>query len=289
MMKDQLALLNNFNKEFGGQWTMQVGGNHYEIEAVNSPRILGNPDSINLYVAVISTRITKEIPNFKPWLVLNVTKETKAGLLTSSTSVEYTFNLDYIKLFEDKPLKELSSYVIAGIAVIKALDEDPDSATILKMSLDSLGFRKDYLELIDFVIRKEKGLVTDIGQFAANLSGEEKNKILHVGAISYMIKSDLVSALKFIRPASIQDPKNTYYQMKYGEYCFREKVYTEAASLFTNVIKQDPENLRAWHSRAWSNFKMGKEAEGCEDINQMYVIKPEVNMPDSTKVICQIN
>lgn len=250
-------MVRDIKKDFGGEWTIQLSVGCYTLEVVNSSRILNNPDSIAHYITSIGREITQKVPNFKPCLKVNVTAETKAGLVTSSSSTEYTYSLDLIKLFLDKPLGEQPNYMLAGIAARNAINGDFNSALKLKQVLDSIGFKKDYIDFIDFVIAREKGLVTNIDQFVANLTDKEETGVLHLGAASFNMKSDLISTLKFIRYASVKNPENTYFLMKYGTICFNKKVYTEAASLFSSVIEQEPENLRALHSRAWANFKMG--------------------------------
>ena len=288
MMKDQFSILIELRKEFGGNWTNKLSNDCVTLEIVNSPRILNNPDSLDFYAAIIGRKISDKVENFKSCLELEIVDKTSAGIAYSSTSSTYSYNLELIKLFDDKPAIDVPNYLKASYAALSAARGDIDNAMYYREFLDSIRFKQDYIDLADALLAKQTGKKVDIDQFIADLNNQSDPQILHLLVESFKLLDEKEKAIELIKLSLSKDPENTHQAMMNGNYLFGNEAFEEASELFGHVIKQDPENLRAWHSRAWSKFKMGKEKEGCEDINQMYVIKPEVNMPDSTKLICQI-
>lgn len=289
LIKDQFSLLIDLRKEFGGEWTNQLSSDCFKFEIVNSPRILNNPDSLDYYGAIIGRKITEKVDNFKPWLSLEIVDKTSVGVAYSSNSSTYRYNLELMKLFDDKPVIDLPNYITASYAAIYASAGNLEDAQYFKDILDSIAFKKDYIDLVDLLIDKQNGEKIDVDRFIANRSDKADSELLHLLVESYKMMDEPEKTAELIELALSKDPDNIYYLMMNGNYFYYRDAFEEASLLFSKIISKDPENLRAWHSRAWSKFKMGKEAEGCEDISQMYVIKPEVNMPDSTKLICEIN
>ena len=286
IIKDQLSMIMDIRKGFGGEWEIKLSQECFTVEITNSPRLLNNPDSMNYYGAMIGRQVINKMENPQPCMRLIVKSEKKLGMAFKSNSSEYVYNLRLIRLFENKPIAEHPKYITAAFAALSAVDGDIDYAIEKRRKLDSIKFEKDYINLIDLLIAKYKGETVNIDSFLANLPDKSDSEIFHLAVESFKIIGEKETTFKLIKQAFAKDPGNSAYMMMNGNYCYQYKAYSEAASLFGSVIEQEPENLRAWHSRAWAKFKMGKKSEGCDDINQMYVIKPKVNMPDSTKVIC---
>lgn len=159
-------------------------------------------------------------------------------------------------------LKEADKLFIQG--VVAMMEEKPDQAGNFfqkAIQVDSEFVAAHYYLSLLYFNRQDYSTATEFFQRAVKRGGD--SLVMYDRAVSGALRNDdtttakiLVNKFLSLNPATTTE--TLYYQALSHEL---KKEYSEAVSVFNQILKRDPKHLRAQYNRAYCRMQLGEEGQ----------------------------
>ena len=285
-VKEDLSFLLKIKNDLGGVWAQEESMECFGVSITDSKRVLAHKDSIDYYATLVGRGIINAYGAVCPCMKLEIKDSKKSN----ENSYTMSYSLSLIERFMDKDIEEFllikEALDVAELAKHNKLEE----ALHWYNSLSKKQLEHSFVRLANVYILHESGNKRTAEKELIELvdwSEEDDMLYKYIGVYYYDI-GEIDHAITFFKKAFAIDKSNHEHLHHLAYMYYTKHHYDSSAIYYTQVIEENPEDVKAYFTRAYCYFKLDQTEAGCADIHKLLSVAPELSLPDSISKMCSV-
>jgi|GEM_PF-4652005 len=285
----QLSFMSSLREIYGGEWNGSALNDCYELEIKNSEILKPESDSLVYYSTLIGRAFVDSLDYNFSCLTLKLVNEDKIFIASKSKSKEFTFDLNLIRRFKKKDLKEYLVIRKAYYAIRNVYQDDIVEARSWIEDINENEGENPYIKLAEAHILRSEGDLNKSRAMIDSLSSTNLNDAeLHKYFGLYYSEDKLYDlALEQLHISLKEDDSNLDYLGNVGGMHHKLGNWDSLSYYTSKMLKIDSTDINALYSRAYSSFQLNQTEKGCDDIQTILKLQPQLNLADSIMNYCK--